>query len=257
MKKNILVIDDSPDLRGLALLKEELEQVLNDNSHIQYEVNITVINPNDHLQFGNVEEALKPLCEYLTGILNKKLDLFMCDFNLHVSNKDLAFYIIDHVRNFNKCCSIILYSGSPLKELTRINNQELANQISTHIKVENPQVDVEFLKSKIDKVTKSELPSEELLKLALEADITKIVSRTEYIETAIEIIKSPALLLRLENNLLAHGDQTIFNSVGMSLDGHTIENICEHIRMQTSEGILFSNELIELMSAHYANLSSN
>lgn len=255
MQKNVLIIDDSPDYRDYELLVSDLEEVLNNESHIQYTVNLNYVNPNDYNVAGQNTDALSPLFEFLeANFLNKKLDLFMCDFNLHNHNKDLAFNIIGYVRTQNKSCSVLLYSGSPLKELVRINNQILANQIAEHIKRENPKIEIEPLKSKIDRVTIKELPSDSLLRMVLESDITRIVPRNHYKETALDLITKPSLLLRLENDLLAFPEGTIFRETGFSLDGVSLSEICRHIRAQTDEGTVFCQELIEMMTSHYLEL---
>lgn len=257
MKKNILVIDDDPDARALDELREQLEYTVNEGASVSYNIQLKTINPTDFIPYGQpTEDTLNSLFAHLdSAALNEKLDLVLCDFNLHQSNKDLAFHIVDHVRKHNKCCSVMLYSGSPLKELTRINNQELANKISTHIIQENPKAEVNILKTKIDQITKEELPSEELLKLAIHSNITTIVSRNNYEDAALEVIKNPSLLLRIENNLCCYDEDEIFIHAGFSINGMKIGVICDHLRRQTTEGIRFSEELIELMTSHYIQLN--
>lgn len=255
IEKNILIVDDAPDERAIELLRDQIKEALNDECHIDYTINLTIINPNSYANSQLGANALDPLYEKLnSSVLNKKLDLFLCDFNLDASNKDVAFHIIDHVRKSNKICSVILYSGSPLKELTRINNQELATKLSEHILADNRKAETTLLKNKIDQITQEELPSEELLRMMVQCSITKIVPRKNYEDAVVEVINKPPLLLRLENELSCYEDSAVIDAGGL-LNGVQVRVICEHLRAQTQEGIAFASELVELMASHYISLN--
>jgi hypothetical protein len=256
MEKTILVIDDAPDNRELDELKKDLEHEVNNDSSISYTVNLSWEKPADYIDFSVKINQLDPLFQHLESkYLNKKLDMFLCDFNLHSEHKHLAFLIIDFIRTKNKTCTIILYSGSPLKELIRINNGDLATKISEHIIQENTTANIDLLSEKLEKLRKEEEPAEELMEMAVKSNISKIVSRTKYEETAIDLITKPSLLLWIENEL-TNNSKRIFNDGHEKLNGLKFEEIAKLVREQTEEGIYFTNEIIRISIANLINLNS-
>ena len=256
MEKNILIIDDNPDKRAYDALKNDLEEEVNEGSDITYRVNLDFENPMHYIDFRKKGEEYSEFFELLNKkYLSKKLDIFLCDFNLHSKHKHIAFHIISHVRKFNKACSIILFSGSPLKELIRINNNDLAGKISEYINQEDKTANVGLLEKKLEEFRKEEEPAEELMQIAVESNISAIISRTQYEEAAKELITKPSLILWIENELLKNGP-SIFNDGNPSLDGKTLEDIAKHIREQTAEGISFTREIIQISLAnliHFTN----
>lgn len=246
MEKNVLIIDDTPDKRAYAALQSDLEEEINENSDITYTVNLEYENPLQYLDFTKKGEEYSLFFRLLDEkYLSKKLDIFLCDFNLHSKHKHIAFHIISHVRKHNKACSIILFSGSPLKELIRINNNDLASKISEYINQENQSAEIGLLEKKLEELRKEEEPAEELMQIAVKSNISAIISRTKYEEVAKELLMKPSLILWIENELLKNGS-LIFNDGNPNLDGKKLEEIAKHIREQTDEGIYFTKEIIQL-----------
>lgn len=257
MEKNILIIDDNIDKRGLDLFKESLEEEVNENNSISFTVNLYSENPVPFIDFNvQLEDRYNRLFQLLDeNYLNKKLDIFLCDFNLHVRDKHIAFHIINHVREKNKACTIILFSGSPLKELIRLNNNDLAKKIGGHISDENRTVDIALLEKKLEDLRKDEEPAEVLMEMAVKSQIAAIVSRPKYEQTALDLIKQPSMLLWIENELMKNGG-LIFNDGHEKLSGLKLEVVAKHIREQTEEGIYFTSEIIRLSVANMIVLNS-
>ncbi len=257
MNKKILVIDDNPDERALIDFKEEIEFEVNQNSNIFYPVELVWLNPLSYIDFkAPLNNQLISFFAYLdTNFLNQKMDMLLCDFNLHAQHKHLAFYIIDYVRKYNKVCTIILFSGSPLKELIRLNNADLAKKISEHIIQKNKKANVELLEAELERLRSEEEPAEELLNMAVRAKIDAIVPRNKFEEKAIELIKKPSLQLYIESELLKHGE-TIFNDGNELLNGKELSEIAALIREQSDEGIYFTNEILQSSLANMIKLHS-
>lgn len=253
MDINCLIIDDEIDKRALAVLEEDLQYEVNTNSSISLNV---ILNHENPLTFINDSKDYTGLFQYLDEkYLSTKLDLFLCDFNLHAYHKDIAFHIINHVRSRNKACTIILFSGSPLKELIRINNNDLAQKVSEHITYENPEAKVDKLSKKLEEIRKEEEPAEKLMEMAVKSNISAIVSRTKYEEKAVELIKAPSLLLWLDNELYRNGDM-IFNDGDERLNGLTLREVAMHVRKQTDLGSYFTKEIMQISIANLINFNS-
>ena len=253
MEINSLIIDDEHDKRTLSELREDLQFKVNENSSISLHVNLDYENP---INFISENFNLKPFFQHLDDkYLSKKLDMLLCDFNLHATYKHIAFHIIDHVRKKNKACTIILFSGSPLKELIRINNNDLAIKISEHIVEQNNEVDVGNLEKKLEELRREEEPAEELMQIAVKSNISAIVSRTRYEETALDLITTPSLILWLENELLKNGN-LIFNDGHEILNGMKLEDIAKHVREQTEFGVYFTKEILQVSIASLVKFNS-
>jgi hypothetical protein len=253
MEINCLIIDDEYDKRTLEQLREDLQYEVNKASSISFRVNLNYENP---MKYIDEKFRYDSFFSYLDeNYLSKKLDMLLCDFNLHSSHKHIAFHIINHVRKRNKACTIVLFSGSPLKELIRINNNDLARKISEHINDENNKADVDQLRKKLDILRKEEEPAEELMEIAVKSNIAAIVSRTKYEEKAIELIKSPSLILWLENELYKNGGIT-FNNGHEKLNGLKLEEVAKHIREQTDLGKYFTKEIMQMSIACLINFNS-
>jgi hypothetical protein len=246
MDINCLLIDDEYDKRTLDALKDDLQYEVNKNSKVSKKI---ILRYEDPLKYLGKELNYDSLFEYLNATyLSQKLDLLLCDFNLHAHHKHIAFHIINHVRKKNKACSIILFSGSPLKELIRINNNDLATKLSEHITGDNPKAEVEPLKKKLEELRKEEEPAEELMEIAVKSNISSIVSRTKYEEEAMKLIVNPSEILWLENELLKNGD-LIFNDGDQKLNGLKLTEVAKHIREQTDLGLYFTKEIMKLAIA--------
>jgi len=103
MEINCLIIDDEHDKRSLEQLREDLQYEVSRASNISFRVNLNYENPMKYINEQNQYEAL---FKYLDeNYLSKKLDMLLCDFNLHPVHKHIAFHIINHVRKKNKACS--------------------------------------------------------------------------------------------------------------------------------------------------------
>jgi hypothetical protein len=257
MKRNVLYIDDQPDKRVVEELEKELQIVVNENSHISLELKVHVVNPLDYLTLEQGQEVYSDFFNYLDkNFLYDTLDLVMCDFNIHAKHKHISFHIIDHVRKMNKACSIILYSGSPLKELMRMNNDDLAESIFEHIKNDNPEVLVDLLSKKLEEIRKKETPAEELLSKAVLSNITDIVSRKHHEESAYYRISNPSLLLIIEHELLSNG-KIIFKDGSEALDGLSFEEVASEVRLQSEKGVKFTKLIIELSLDNICSLNFN
>lgn len=257
MEKNVLIIDDSPDKRALEEFNQELLHEVNRNAAFTYTVNLFAENPLPYIDLGKKPgEQCSGFYEFLDAkYLDKKLDMVLCDFNMHERHKHLAFHIINHIRKRNKICTIILYSGAPLKELIRLNNSDLATKISEHILKENRTADVTRLAAKLEELRKEEEPAEELMAMAVKSRISAIVSKNKYEEKAIELISKPSLLLWVENELFMNGD-CMFSDGNDKLNGKKLSEIARHIREQTDEGIYFTNEIVKISLANLITLNS-
>jgi hypothetical protein len=257
MIRNVLYIDDQPDKRVVASLEEELGIIVNENSPISVELKVHKVNPLDFLALDSDKEDYKAFFDYLDNdFLGNTLDLLMCDFNIHEKHKHISFHIIDHVRKRNKSCGIILYSGSPLKELMRMNNDDLAESISEHIKTDNPTASIEMLSKRLEEIRKKETPAEDLLSKAVKANITEIVSRKNHEDIACQRIINPSLLLIIEHELLMNGE-IIFKDGNEELDGLSFEQVASEIRAQTEKGVKFTKLIIELSLDNICFLNSN
>ena len=257
MTRNVLYIDDQPDNRALEAFQEELEVVVNEhNSLNSFKVKVTPIIPNDYIDFTKEPIEFNTFFSFLDEkFLNESLDLVMCDFNMHVDHKHMSFHIIDHIRKRNKSCSIILFSGSPLKELIRMNNSDLAKSISQHINEENNEVEISSLTLKLEEIRKNETPAEDLLRKAVSSHISEIVSRKVHEDKAIELIRKPSFLLSIEHELLLHGD-VIFNDGHEYLNGKSLSNVASEIRKQTEEGKYFTNLLLQLSLSNLIEMNN-
>ncbi|MCP4110432.1 MAG: hypothetical protein GY749_33750 [Desulfobacteraceae bacterium] len=258
MEKNILVIDDGYEFRELEYLKSVLEETANQNSPVSVTINTKLIDPSPYIDFDAQDPGNKlvDLFNHIDNeVLNNSLDMFLCDFNLHESHKDIAFHIIRYVREKNNSCTIILYSGLPLKQLVTVNFEDFANDISKHIKTENKSAAPGKIKKVLKKLTNTVLASEELLRIAVESRITAIVQRNKMEDTAMEHIVKPSILLRLENELMRYGDMK-FNDGNPKLDGLKLGEVARYIREDSELGRQFINEIFELTIAHLVQLNN-
>ncbi len=257
MTKNVLYIDDQPDTRALKSLEEDLEHVVNEHyATNSFKVSVNPVIPNGYLVFHKGQIDFSNFFNFLDeNYLNESLDLVMCDFNMHEDHKHMAFYIIDHIRKRNKSCTIILFSGSPLKELIRINNNDLAKSISEHIKEDNNDANIEPLATKLEEIRKTETPAEDILRKAIGSQISDIVSRKIHEEKAIELITKPSLLLTIEHELFLHGD-TIFNDGNQYLNGKSLFEVAAEIRKQSEQGIYFTNLILQLSLSNLIEMNT-
>ncbi len=246
MVRNVLYIDDDPDMRFVEVLRDDLENAINVSEKLNtFTVEVSVEIPNDYMNVTAKELDLSGFFNHLDEkYLESSLDLVMCDFNMHKEHKHLAFEIIAHIRKRNKACGIILYSGSPLKELIRLNNNDLAKNIVDHINEENKECDVNLLEKKLEQIRKKETPAEELLQQAVTSTITEIVSRTNHDDVAVQNITKPSILLMIEQKLLAHRD-CVLNVGDSELEGKTFGEIAAEIRKQSESGIRFTKYVLQ------------
>ena len=257
MDRNILIIDDETEELDYVALKDDLEDEANKESDISINVNIFLVDPGPYIdaQKKDPEEKLGKLYSYIDKkFLKKTLDMFLCDFNLHPSQKDIAFYIIKHVREFNNTCTIILYSGQPLQQLITVKLEDFAEDISKHIKTQNKSANPEKLKQILKRLSKSILPASELFEIAVQSKIAAIVSRNDMEEVAFEHFLNPSFKLRLENHLLKYGDM-YFNDGDPRLNGLQLKEIAMHIRKNSGKGKDFLDELFELSITHLINMN--
>ena len=131
MKKRIIILDDDADDVWLEELKHDIEDAVNENSPVSYDVIIDYYNPTDTL--GGPEPLDKALEELSDKIGHDKTDLFLCDFNVNENHKLVSFHFIEMARKLNSNCTILLYSGNPLKELLRLEHEDLAEKIQEYI----------------------------------------------------------------------------------------------------------------------------
>lgn len=258
MIKKVLYIDDQPDKRVLDVLQGDLEDAVNDYyASNSFKVIVTPEIPNNYI---NLEEEVVNYNSFFDHLdkkhLQDPLDLVMCDFNMHEDHKHIAFHIIAHIRSRNKACGIILFSGSPLKELMRMNNGDLAKSISHHIKEDNPEADISVLSDKLEEIRKSETPAEDLLDKAVTSGISDIVSRKHHEERAIIRITQPSLLQIIEHELLLHGE-TIFNDGHESLNGLPLKEVAKKIRMQSEEGKYFTELMLQLSLGNLIDMNTD
>jgi hypothetical protein len=257
MKRNVLYIDDQPDKRVVEELENELGILVNDHSCISLVLKVYKVNPLEFLNLDSNKEEYEVFFNYLDkNFLFDTLDLVMCDFNMHEKHKHIAFHIISHIRERNKSCGIILYSGSPLKELMRMNNNDLAKNISEHILNENPEASIDKLSQVLEIIRKKETPAEDLLSKAVSANITDIVSRKDHEDAAYHRIINPSLLLIVEHELLMNG-HIIFKDGDEELDGLSFEEVAFEIRKQSKKGVKFTKLIIELSLDNICYLNSN
>ncbi|MCK4338741.1 MAG: hypothetical protein KAW87_01970 [Candidatus Cloacimonetes bacterium] len=257
MDRNILIVDDETTEVDYEVLKTDLEDEANKDSDINIKINIFLVDPGPYIdaQKKDPEEKLEELYSYIDKkYLEKELDMFLCDFNLHPSQKDIAFYIIKHVREVNSTCTIILYSGQPLQQLITIKLEDFAGSISNHIKTQNKSANPQKLKQKLKKLSKSILPASELLEIAAQSKIAAIVSRNDMEDAAFEHFFNPSFKLRLENHLLKYGDM-YFNDGDLRLNGLQLKEIAMHIRRNSGKGKDFLEELFELSITHLINMN--
>ena len=93
------------------------------------------------------------------------------------------------------------------------------------------------------------------MKIAVKSNISAIVSRPKYEETALDLIKQPSILLWIETELMKNGE-LIFNDGNDTLNGKKLKDVAKHIREQTDDGIYFTKEIIQLSVGTLVNLNS-
>lgn len=222
MPKKILFIDDNNISHVLAKIKMK---ILDENG---FQAELSLFNPGDkkfegkgkEIDFEKVLDALKK------DFLDERLDLVACDYNLHSENKKLAFQIIQHIRKFNKVCTIFVYSGGITKALLQ--------DFST-----------------------SGNEGERLTRAVLSSNIAGFYNgRGGALENAVvDLIARPSLELQVETFLLQHPDFKMEHGY-KTFAKYPLRVIAKEVRLQTSKGKSYTREIIERGLSHMIDLNS-
>lgn len=247
MEKKILVVDDVCDKVVLEELRDTLRDAVNIDSHISYSVDVDCFNPRDFLQEQEpIDRVLKELDRKVNG---RRLDMFLCDFNISQEHKLIAFHMIEHLRKSNISCTVLLYSGNPLRELLRLEYDGLAQEIISHIKNDNPKLDPSLLEEMLNKFIRLATKHEQMFNIATTVNISEFVSRDRLRDKAAEYITKPSLPLRIEEQLLAH-EGLEFSTGNALLDGALLGALAQEIRSGSPKGEELLKEILELSIAH-------
>jgi len=252
MKKRIILIDDNADEVWLEELKHEIESSVNEGNSISYNVEIDYYNPTDTL--SGPEPVDKALGELSSKIESDKTDLVLCDFNINQNFKLISFHFIEQARKLNSNCTIILYSGNPLKELLRLEYDDLAEEIQGHIKDNNNEVDLDSLRKFIDDAIKKRTKQESMFKIATSSNIAEFVTRPRLIERASEYIKHPSLGLLVEEKLLQF-PSLVYDTGNSALDGKELGEYAKEIRRNSDLGDKFLREMLDLSTSYMIKLN--
>lgn len=224
MQKKVLLIDDD----DVDAYLESIEEKVEDLDELEFSVRCKSFNPvsrdfEDEKREIDFEKARQKLIE---THLDNKIDVIGCDFNLHKENKVLTFDLIEAIREYNKSCTIFIYSGAPLNELSKIFKEKGKN------------------------------PGEKLWQLTIVSNISEYVNNRDTIpDKVISFLRSPSIILQMENFLTLNGKLQIKHAY-QKFKGKQLFEIAREIRKQTNEGIEFSKEIIEHGLSHLIDLNS-
>ena len=224
MDKVVLLIDNE----NIDATREAIEEYAEDDKEIKKPVKcLEWFNPVDRKFYEgenyNFELARKFLIE---EILDQKIDVIGCDFNLHSTNKTLTYDIIETVRKFNRSASVFIYSGG----MNRTTLQMFGDE--------------------------GKKPAERYLKIAMSSDICDYINnRGAIVEKVIAMLKSPSLGLQIENYLMENESLKLQHFI-KEFKGKQLFEIAKEVRAQSELGILFCNELVERSVSHLIDLNN-
>lgn len=244
MYKCILVIDDKKD----SVILEHIERVVTtefnkDNSH-QYNISVKYYDPTIVMDKEDSVEAM--LNDLESEFLNGRLDLLLCDFNLSEDKKLLAYEIVVRVREKNKNCSIVMYTGNPFKDLVRLEHDGLAQFLADNVPVNEGKIEHKPVKSAIEGYIKKEIKDFTPLENAACSNIRKFITRKldDISDTVLECLEEPSVSMAIENELLAN-ESLIFASGNPQLDGASFNDVANEIRTGTRNGQKYQQQIID------------
>ena len=244
MEKCILVIDDTKDDAILEHIERVVGAELNRENSNQYNINVKYYDPTTILdKDGSVEAMLNDIEKIFLG---DRLDLLLCDFNLSDEDKLLAYEIVVRVREKNKNCSIVMFTGNPFKDLVKLEHDGLAKYVADNVSLNGDKLEHAPVQSAIKGYINQEVKDFSPLENAACSNIRKFISRklTEISEMAIECLEEPLLSMRIEDALLAN-ESLIFSSGNPTLDGATFSSVASEIRSGTSNGQKYQQQIID------------
>lgn len=216
MKKNCLFIDDGEDIEAITerfILKGKSEGL---------DINCYVFNPMiDEFLDEDLAMDVSLVMKYLEShYLRKKIDLIACDYQL--GDKSIfGDELLRKIRNLNRLCSFILYSGA------------LADVIKNIIGVDKSKKSPDQILDKIQGLVNSKI-----------SKFIRKGNENSIIDESLDILKHCPMEQLLVNNLLDYEDKS-FNGVFPEFNGKKISEIINFLKQNTNEGMRFSNEIIE------------
>lgn len=223
MSKTVLLIDNE-DINATI---ESIEEYANEDKEISLPVHcLEWFNPVDR-KYYNGEEYNFELCRQhlVENILDKKIDVIGCDFNLHATNKTLTYDLIETIREFNRTASLFIYSGGMNRTTLQMFGEE------------------------------GKKPAERYLKIAMSSNICEYINnRGAIVEKVIEMLKNPSLGLQIEEFLIANKSLTLQHFID-EIKGKQLFELAKEVRQQSDIGLKFSKEIIERSLSHLVNLN--
>lgn len=224
MDKVVLLIDDD----NIDATRESIEEYAEGDKNIKNPVKcLEWFNPVDRNFYVGDEYNFELARKYLIeNILDQKIDVIGCDFNLHSTNKTLTYDIIETVRKFNRTASVFIYSGG----MSRTTLQMFGDE--------------------------GKKPAERYLKIAMSSDICDYINnRGAIVEKVISMLKKPSLGLQVENYLMANESLKLQHFI-KELKGKQLFEIAKEVRIQSELGIVFCQEIIERSVSHLIDLNT-
>lgn len=224
MDKIVLLIDNE----NIDATRESIEEYSADDKEIKSPVKcIDWFNPVDRSFYDGDEYNFEKARQYLIeNILDQKIDVIGCDFNLHSTNKTLTYDIIETVRQFNKTASVFIYSGG----MNRTTLQMFGDE--------------------------GRKPGERYLKIAMSSNICDYINnRGAIVEKVLAMLKKPSIELQVEHFLMENESLILLHSIN-EFKGKQLFEIAKEIRIKSDLGILYTQEIVERALSHMIDLNT-
>ncbi len=224
MEKNVLLIDND----NINTTRESIEEYAEYDKEIISPVKcLDWFNPVDRQFYEGEKYNFKLARQFLVeNILDQKIDVIGCDFNLHSTDKTLTYEIIETIRQFNKTASVFIYSGGMNRSTLQMFGEE------------------------------GKGPGERFLKIAMTSNICDYINnRGAIVEKVLEMLKKPSIELQIEHFLMENKSLKLQHSIN-EFKGKQLFEIAKEIRLKTDLGVLYSQEIIERALSHMIDLNT-
>lgn len=224
MEKRVLLIDND----NINTTRESIEEYAEYDKEIKCPVKcLDWFNPVDRAFYDGDEYNFGKARQYLIeNILDQKIDVIGCDFNLHTTNKTLTYDIIETVRQFNKTASVFIYSGG----MNRTTLQMFGDE--------------------------GRKPGERYLKIAMSSNICDYINnRGAIVEKVLGMLKKPSIELQVEHFLMENESLKLMHSIN-EFKGKQLFEIAKEIRIKSDLGILYTQEIVERALSHMIDLNT-
>ena len=223
MTKKVLLIDND----DISNTIESVHELAAEDADIQVPVKCVHFNPVAR-EFQNEDREIdfNKSRNALVEILNDKVDVVGCDYNLHETNKRLTFDLINAIRSMNKICTLFIYSGGANRSMLQMFQSE------------------------------GRKPAEGLLRTALVSRIDDYIQNRGALRTRIvDMIKAPSIELQIEDFITINGALRIDHPF-KEFQGKQLSEIAVEIRKQSVLGKLYTKSIIDRGLSHMVDLNS-